>query len=217
MRGYRQYCAAAKALDVVGDRWTLLIVRELLLRDGLRYTDLLHGVPGIATNLLAERLRDLEQAGVVEREEAPPPIATTLYHLTDRGRALRPVLRELGRWGGPLLAGAPDDDAFLGHWLALPAEELLADRLAGGPAATVELRPDDGEPVTVERLDGEARARPGPAAHADLVIAGPHRAIVRLLAGRIGPDDARAEGLTVEGDRSVLARPAPAGARPPAS
>ena len=217
MRGYRQYCAAAKALDVVGDRWTLLIVRELLLRDGLRYTDLLRGLPGIATNLLAERLRDLERAGVVERDEAPPPVATTLYRLTDRGRALRPVLRELGRWGGPLLAGSPDGDAFLGHWLALPAEELLAGRLAGGPTATVELRPDDGEPVTVERLDGEARARPGRAARADLVIAGPHRAIVRLLAGRIHPDDARAEGLTVEGDRTVLARPAPAGARPPAS
>ena len=70
----------AKALDVVGDRWTLLIVRELLLRGGCRYTDLMHGLPGIATNLLTEHVRELEDAGLVHREAAPPPVATTLYH-----------------------------------------------------------------------------------------------------------------------------------------
>ena len=84
MRSYRQYCAVAKALDVIGDRWNLLIVRELLLRGACRYTDLLHGLPGIATNLLADRLRELEQAGIVYREDAPPPIATTLFRLTPR-------------------------------------------------------------------------------------------------------------------------------------
>lgn len=195
----------AKALDVVGDRWTLLIVRELVLSDGLRYTDLLRGLPGIATNLLAERLRDLETAGVVAREEAPPPIATTLYHLTAWGMALRPVLAALGRWGGPLLADAPDDDAFLGHWLALPAEILLTDRLAGRPPTAVELRPDGGQAVTVNAIDGDVRARPGRAEHADLIVAGPHRAIVRFLAGRLDPENARAAGLSVEGDVGLLA------------
>ncbi|HEY6225275.1 MAG TPA: helix-turn-helix domain-containing protein, partial [Gemmatimonadales bacterium] len=82
MRTYAQYCGLARALDVVGDRWTLLIVRELLLRESCRYTDLLSGLPGIATNLLAGRLADLEAAGVIVREEAPPPIATTIYRLT---------------------------------------------------------------------------------------------------------------------------------------
>ena len=77
-----------RALDVVGDRWTLLIVRELALRGACRYTDLRNGLPGIATNLLADRLRELENAGVVAREEAPPPIATTLFRLTPRGEEL---------------------------------------------------------------------------------------------------------------------------------
>ena len=85
MRSYGQFCGLAKALDVIGDRWTLLIVRELLIRGACRYTDLRNGLPGIATNLLAERLRELEEAGVIEREEAPPPIATTLFRLTPRG------------------------------------------------------------------------------------------------------------------------------------
>ena len=77
MRSYGQYCSVAKALDVIGDRWTLLIVRELLLRGACRYTDLKNGLPGIATNLLADRLRELEAAGIVVREQAAPPVATT--------------------------------------------------------------------------------------------------------------------------------------------
>src|SRR5437763_14966524 len=122
MRSYGQYCGLAKALDVVGDRWSLLIVRELLLRDACRYTDLRNGLPGIATNLLATRLRELEQAGVVEREEAPPPVATTLFRLTERGRALRPALLALGLWGGPLLAEGQHGDEFRSYWIALPLE-----------------------------------------------------------------------------------------------
>src|SRR5882724_1705673 len=99
MKSYNQYCGLANALDVIGDRWTLLIVRELLIRGACRYTDLRNGLPGIATNLLAERLRELEEAGVIEREAAPPPVATTLFRLTARGAALDAVMREIGRWG----------------------------------------------------------------------------------------------------------------------
>ena len=93
MRSYGQYCSVARALDVIGDRWSLLIVRELLLQGSCRYTDLLNGLPGIATNLLADRLQQLEQAGIVDREAAPPPVATTLFGLTPRGQQLQPVLR----------------------------------------------------------------------------------------------------------------------------
>src|SRR3954451_80427 len=115
MRSYRQYCALARALDVVGDRWTLLIVRELGLRGPARYTDLQHGLPGIATNLLADRLREMEEAGIVEREAAPPPIATTLFRLTERGEELAPILQALGRWGAELMGELGDDDQFRSH------------------------------------------------------------------------------------------------------
>ena len=99
VRSYDQYCALAKALDVVGDRWTLLIVRELLIRGPCRYTDLKDGLPGIATNLLADRLRDLQAAGILARREAPPPIATTVFELTARGRELEPAMAALASWG----------------------------------------------------------------------------------------------------------------------
>src|SRR5437763_14606829 len=102
MRSYRQYCSLAKALDVVGERWTLLIVRELLLRGPSGYTDPRAGLPGIATNLLADRLRELEQAGIVERGAAPPPVDTTLFRLTARRGALERVAGALGRWVIPL-------------------------------------------------------------------------------------------------------------------
>src|SRR3954449_9373493 len=92
MRSYDEYCAIAKSLDVIGDRWTLLIVRELALRGACRYTDVRKGLPGIASNLLADRLRELERAGVIAREDAPPPIATTLFRLTTRDELLRLVL-----------------------------------------------------------------------------------------------------------------------------
>ena len=99
MRSYGQYCSVAKALDVIGDRWSLLVIRELLLQGPCRYTDLRNGLPGIATNLLSDRLRELEAAGLVRREEAAPPVATTLFHLTEAGAQLEPALEALGAWG----------------------------------------------------------------------------------------------------------------------
>src|SRR6185312_2867789 len=128
MRSYGQYCALARALDLIGDRWTLLIVRELYLRGPSRYTDLRNGLPGVATNLLADRLRDLEAAGLVAREEAPPPVATTLFRLTGRGEGLKPVLDELMRWGLPLMAEQREEDAVRSHWLAGAIEVMLSDR-----------------------------------------------------------------------------------------
>src|SRR5271156_5312775 len=117
MRSYKQHCGLAKALDVVGDRWTLLIVRELLIRDGCRYTDLQKGLPGIATNLLADRLRGLEESGLIRREEAPAPLAATLFRLTPRGKELEAAVKQLGLWGAPFLAKATRKDKFCSHWL----------------------------------------------------------------------------------------------------
>src|SRR6266852_4345473 len=99
MKSYQQYCSVARALDVVGDRWVLLIVRELLAFGPSRYSDLKRGLPGIATNLLAERLKVMEADGLIERYDAPPPVGTNLYQLTERGRELQDVLHALARWG----------------------------------------------------------------------------------------------------------------------
>src|SRR5215475_3173761 len=148
MRSYGQYCSVAKALDVVGDRWTLLIVRELLARGAVRYTDLRSGLPGIATNLLSDRLRELESAGLVHREEAPPPVATTLFRLTEAGEDLRPVLAALGVWGLRLMGLPEPTDQYRAHWIAFPAEFLLHHRDPAAPPVTIEARTPDG-PVTI--------------------------------------------------------------------
>jgi DNA-binding HxlR family transcriptional regulator len=210
MRSYRQYCALAKSLDVLGDRWTLLIVRELMLGGPSRYTDLRNGLPGIATNLLSERLRDLEAAGVVAREQAPPPVATTLFSLTDRGQALRPLLDELGAWGVPFMADGPaPEDAFRGRWLAWPAERFLTDSEPERPPVSIELRTGEGaeDPVVVETVDGTVRARPaGQDESPDLLLSGSPHAILGLLSGQIDVTEARRRGLRVEGEESVLGR-----------
>jgi DNA-binding HxlR family transcriptional regulator len=203
MRSYHQACAIAKALDVVGDRWSLLIVRELIARGPSRYTDLLDGLPGIATNLLADRLRDLEAAGIVVREQGSRPVPVTLIRLTPGGEALRPVLLELAKWGAPLLATEAHDAART-HWLTFPAEAVLRDRKPGRGRATVEVRTDD-ELITLE-IDGTVRARAGRAGRPDAVVRGPRPAVVALLTGRLGPAAAAEAGLIVEGDAKAVRR-----------
>lgn len=210
MRSYGQYCALAKALDVVGDRWTLLIIRELLIRGAARYTDLMHGLPGIATNLLAARLRDLEEAGVVEREAAAPPVATALFRLTTRGEELAPVLKALGRWGAPLLAeGASHErDTFRSHWLALPLQFYVADAAPDQPPATIAVHSGN-EPMLIEIGDGVVRARPGTTDHPDGVLTGPPHLLIGVLSGKLDLAAARAAGLQYDGDLAVLRRVRP--------
>ena len=206
MRSYDEYCSVAKTLDVVGDRWTLLIVRELLLRGASRYTDLRNGLPGIATNLLADRLRELEHAGVVSRREAAPPVATTVFTLTERGRALEPVLDELARWGVPYMVDGPaPGDAFRAHWLAWPARLFLRDRDPGGPPVEIALAVD-GEDAVLESDQGEIWVRPGRAEHPAAEMTGPPYAILGVLSGRVDPERAGDRGLTVSGDVSALRR-----------
>jgi len=101
-KSYQQFCGVARALDRIGERWTLLVVRNLLLGPR-RYSDLLQELPGITTNLLAKRLRELCAAGVVERRRTPLPLRAEVYALTAEGEALEPVIMELGRWGGRFL------------------------------------------------------------------------------------------------------------------
>jgi DNA-binding HxlR family transcriptional regulator len=205
MRSYGQFCAIARALDVVGDRWSLLIVRELLFRGACRYTDLLHGLPGIASNLLAERLRALEQGGVVYREDAPPPIATTLYHLTERGQALRAVIVELARWGVPLMAGPADKDAFRSYWLAYPVTLYFGEYPGDGSKISIEARIGD-ELMTIETLDGKLNIRAGAAEGPELILSGNPQLIVGTLTGKLPLREAEARGLTYEGDPVALDR-----------
>lgn len=137
-RSYDQYCSAARALDTVGDRWTLLIVRELLAGPR-RYTDLHADLPGVSTDVLASRLKDMERDGLTTRRRLPPPGAAYVYELTGRGAGLLPVLQALGAWGEPELGGRRPTDAVRAHWFALP----LLRALEGG-TGLVEVRLDEG-------------------------------------------------------------------------
>jgi len=206
MRSYGQSCALAKALDVIGDRWTLLIVRELLIRDSCRYTDLQKGLPGIATNLLAERLNDMEEAGIITREAAPPPVATTLFRLTPRGRDIEPVIAALGRWGSPLFANSAAGDAFCDHWVALPLRLYVRDHSPADGPVTIAVRAGK-ESITIESAgDGSVRVQSGTAASPDARLAGAPRLILALLTGKVSLAQARSKGLRCEGDVKVLRR-----------
>jgi DNA-binding HxlR family transcriptional regulator len=203
MRSYGHFCSVARALDVVGDRWTLLIVRELLLQGPCRFTDLRNGLPGIAPNLLSTRLKELEAAGLITREDAPPPIATVLYTLSETGQALAPALKALGQWGLRFMAEERPEDAFRAQWLAYAPEWFTVD--AGGPPAVIQLVAG-GEAAVIELGDGEVRTRVGRATEPDLVLDGPPRAVLGLLNGLIGVEVAEQLGLVATGRRELLGR-----------
>ncbi|WP_416959479.1 winged helix-turn-helix transcriptional regulator [Streptomyces sp. Agncl-13] len=137
-RSYDQYCSAARALDLVGDRWTLLIVRELLAGPR-RYTDLHADLPGVSTDVLASRLKDMERDGLTTRRRLPPPGAAYVYELTGRGRELLPVLQALGTWGASELGERRPTDAVRAHWFALPLLRALEGE------GLVEVRLEEGE------------------------------------------------------------------------
>jgi len=157
VKRYHQYCPVAHALDLIGDRWALLIVRELMLGQR-RYTDLADALPGIGTNILAGRLRHLEGAGVVRRTKLPPPAAVTVYELTGDGRALDGVLRSLAHWGGRTMGSPEVDDCWSTYAVHMRFRpEAAVDgtyeiRFAGGEVMSIEVR--DGALTT---LRGEAR------------------------------------------------------------
>jgi DNA-binding HxlR family transcriptional regulator len=216
MRSYGQYCSIARALDVVGDRWTLLIVRELMLQGACRFTDLKNGLPGIATNLLSTRLKELEAAGLVTREDAPPPVATALYELTGTGLALEPVLKALGLWGLRTMGDERPEDAFRAEWLAYAPAWFTTDADPGGPPAVIQLIAA-GEQAVIELGDGQVRTRLGLAPDPDLTLDGPPRAVLGLLTGMSDLDRARHLGLTATGRTDLLTRLRPVTACIPAA
>src|SRR5216683_1042813 len=167
MRNYGQYCSIARALDVVGDRWTLLIARELLLQGPCRFTDLKNGLPGIATNLLSTRLKELEDAGLISREDAPPPVATVLYTLTENGLTLEPVLKALGLWGLRYMAVERPADAFQARWLAYAPVWFTTDADPDAPSVVIQLVASD-EQAVIEVGGGQVHSRIGRAVLARL-------------------------------------------------
>ena len=206
MKSYGQLCAVARALDIVGDRWNLLIVRELLISGRIRFTDLQRGLPGIAPNLLTQRLRDLESHDVVRRESATPPAAGTLYALAERGEQLEGVVRELLRWGASTVADAPADASFQMHWLSMPARHLTRDNDPTAETATIRFGTiADGFDVTVSAGSATvAPCRSDVTANATINGSGP--VLIRLLQGAITLTQATATGVSITGDRFSVRR-----------
>jgi DNA-binding HxlR family transcriptional regulator len=179
-KSYAQYCGVAAALDRVGDRWTLLILRELSFGEQ-RFTDLRTALPGIASNLLAERLRDLEDDGLVEQRELPAPAARTVYALTDSGRRIRPVLRALAQFGLPFLGDPGDQQVRPRQAIYGGLAALLDPVMASGVDLRVRFELD-GEQLWLEVRDGLI-VRPDHTARPDVVVTGSANALVELYRG----------------------------------
>jgi DNA-binding HxlR family transcriptional regulator len=188
---YEHYCPVAHALGVVGERWALLVVRELL-QGPKRYTDLAEGLPGIGTNILASRLRDLETAGVVTKKTLPPPAASRVYELTDYGLELKPVMRELALWGARSLGPPTADDELYPGWLVNPVEMILGPL---APTGRFEFRVGD---EIASLVDGVAHA--GPIDDPDVVVEGDAEGLYYLFIER------RLDGVSISGDRALLDR-----------
>lgn len=209
-RSYDQYCAIARALDIIGDRWALLIARELLAGPR-RYTDLHADLPGVSTDMLATRLKELERDGVVTRRRLPPPGSVTVYELTARGGALLPVLSALSIWGARGLTERRPTDAVRAHWLAVPLMSLLTEA-ADGKHGMIEVRVDEG--VFQIRLDqGGPSYTDGPCPDADIRLTMDTAAVVALIQDAITLRDCLADPTTAiigEGPLADALRSVPA-------
>jgi DNA-binding HxlR family transcriptional regulator len=203
-RSYGDRCGIARALDMVGERWALLVVRELLLGPK-RFTDLRGGLPHVSPDILAQRLRELEESGVVRRGKLPPPAGSRVYELTERGRALEPVVLELGRWGS--VAPFPPGKAEIGpDALAIALKSLFVAGAARGASATVELRFGE-DRFSVRVADGSLELARGSADSPDATIeTDPATLATVLWHGRDPAEAERAGELAIEGDRRAFKR-----------
>ncbi|MBV8300410.1 MAG: helix-turn-helix transcriptional regulator [Candidatus Dormibacteraeota bacterium] len=205
-KSYNQYCALARGLDLVGDRWTLLVVRDLLLGP-MRYGDLAAGLPGISTNMLADRLRALESAGIVARATLPPPAGSAVYQLTETGEALEPVLLALGRWGARFLGKPEDEDVFVprSYFVAIRARFRPED--AADTRITWELRIGS-QVYEVRVADRRCTTRQGAAVNPDVVMSMDEETLNALLIERQPWRRARKEGRlrVLQGDDTSVER-----------
>lgn len=201
-RNYRQYCGLAAALDAVGERWTLLVVRELLLGPR-RYTELLADLPGIGTNLLADRLHKLCELGVAVRDDAA---GTRGYRLGPAGEALRPVVLALSRWGVGLLGEPTADMITRPHWAVLAVQAMADAGRRPDLCETYQFQVDD-EVFHLELVSGTMTIRRGVAPEAVLHVRTDATTFVRIGAGALGPFEAVASGaLTFTGEPDAVLR-----------
>lgn len=201
-RCYGDACGVARALDVVGERWALMVVRELLLGPK-RFTDIRDGLPHLSADVLAQRLRGLESAGIVERRVLPPPAPAKVYTLTESGRDLEPVILALGLWGGTH-AAPPEAGmcmSFDSHILSL--RTLFRPDLAAGFETRVRLLLD-GQEFSAEIAAGEATIERGLEAHPDATVEAHPGTMLDVVHGRRDLDDALEAGeLAIGGDEQV--------------
>lgn len=200
---YDMYCAVARALEILGERWTLLVVRELLTGPK-RYADLVEGLPGIASNMLTDRLRSLTGAGVVSQRRLPPPAGSTVYELTDRGRQLKPVLLALGHWGLPLLGEPRSGDQFRLAWLMIALDGHYQPAQAPTPI-TVALKVGR-EAVTITAHGQEHTVNEEPVAQADITVTAERDTFLAWIAGHLTDREAIAAGMTASGGTAGLRR-----------
>lgn len=203
-RSYNDGCAAAHALDLIGERWALLVVRELLLGPK-RFTDIRAGVPNASPNVLAQRLRDLEASGVVRRRKLPPPAASRVYELTDWGRDLEPVIISLGRWG--VRSPSKPRDAELGtDSLILSFRTMFDPEAADGLNASYELRLGE-DSFRAEVADGCFEIERGVADEPDAIIESDAGTLAALVyEGRQLAEALRSGDMKIEGDRQAVER-----------
>jgi DNA-binding HxlR family transcriptional regulator len=205
-RSYEQYCPLARALDVVGDRWAMLVLRELYLSPK-RFTDLQQRLSGVAPNLLSKRLKELEATGLIRRRRLDPPAASTVYELAEKAAGLESAMVELAKWGVQFLGPYRGDEAFELEWL-LPMMEEFADRDAARNVwATYEFH-IEGMAFWVDVADGEVSVRPGRAPKsADLSVETDLETFMGVGFAAISPEEATESGRArVIGDMSKVER-----------
>jgi DNA-binding HxlR family transcriptional regulator len=204
-RTYGDGCAIARALDVVGERWALLVVRELLLGPR-RYTDLRRGLPGASPNVLSERLRELERAGVVQRRKLPPPAGSRVYELTDWGLGLEELVTSLGNWAARSPAPPNDAPIVSAASIILALRARFDPGAAHGLHARYELRLGE-DRFRIEVADDALEVTRGDADQADATIdTDPDTVGAVLWGGRSLADARRSGGMTIEGDKAAVER-----------
>ncbi|HEY8810188.1 MAG TPA: winged helix-turn-helix transcriptional regulator [Solirubrobacterales bacterium] len=203
-RSYGEACRFAYALDLVGERWALLVVRELLLGPK-RFTDLRAGLPHASPNILSERLRELEQAGVVHRRKLPPPAASQVYELTEWGKELEPVVTQLGAWGAR--SPVPPEHREIGaSSIVLALRSLFDAEAAGDLEASYELRLGE-ESFHVDIAGGELDLGRGGAEEPAVAIETDPGTLAALLTAQLPLDDALESGaVSVEGSKKEARR-----------